>query len=247
MAKRRDLDTLLRDWNYRPDDIVARVLKGSDGRPILQMRVDLGILQMETKDRPDGQRPHGERTYYDYLIRESLDEENQDFTMTAEQCSLADQEFSQFYHRRVCWLSLREYRRAVEDADHTLSFMDFVRDHSPNEDWTISHEQYRPFVLFHRVQAAVLAELEENGPESAIAELNRGLNRFKQLYVDYEAEDKYSEDEFVQRLNDLKTSLKTHFKIGRSAEDLLAEAIEKEDYETAAKLRDELARNKRKN
>jgi hypothetical protein len=246
MARKRDLDTLLRDWPYRPDEVLARTLKGSDGRTILQMRIDLGVIQMETVNRPDGQRPHGQRTYYDYLIRESLDNQAEGFTMSAEQCGLADQEFAQFYHRRVCWLALREYRNAVLDADHTLAFMDFVKDHSPNDDWTISHEQYRPFVLFHRVQAAVLAELEEHGPEAAIAELNRGLNSFKQLYVEYEAEDKYGDDEFVLRLSDLKSSLKTHFKVGRSAEELLAEAIEKEDYETAAKLRDELARKKRK-
>ena len=96
------------------------------------------------------------------------------------------------------------------------------------------------------MMAAVLAELEDNGPESAISELNRGLNKFRELYVEYEAEDKFNEDEFVQRLNDLKTSLKTHFKVGRTTEEMLSEAIEKEDYETAAKLRDEMARKKRK-
>src|SRR5205807_8100917 len=32
-------------------------------------------------------------------------------------------------------------------ADHTLAFMDFVRDHSPNEEYTEAHEQYRGFVL----------------------------------------------------------------------------------------------------
>ncbi len=129
MPKRRDLDTLLRDWAYRPDEVLARIIKGSDGRQVVQMRIDLGILQMEIADRPDGQRPHGERTYYDYLIRESLDK-GDEFTMSPEQCQLADQEFAQFYQRRISWLSLREFRRAVNDADHTLAFMDFVKEHT---------------------------------------------------------------------------------------------------------------------
>ena len=30
--------------------------------------------------------------------------------MTEEQCQEVDREFVQFYHRRVCWLTLREYR-----------------------------------------------------------------------------------------------------------------------------------------
>lgn len=245
MARRRDIDTILRDWAYKPDDVVARVVKASDGRPVLQMRIDLGLLQMEVNDRPDGTKPHGERTYYDYLLRESLDNDEEQFEMSPEQCMLADQEFAQFYHRRICWMALREFHNAVRDAEHTLAFMDFVKQHSPNEDWTIGHEQYRPFVLFHRIHAASLAELNANGPEAAIAEVNRGLNDFRTLYQEYEAEEKYSEDEFVVRLNDMKDSMKKHFKIGRSKEELLAEAIKNEDYEAAAKIRDEIQKNKK--
>ena len=114
----------------------------------------------------------------------------------------------QFYHRRVCWLALREFRRAATDADHTLAFMDFVRDHSPDEEWTLSHEQYRPFVLFHRTQAATLATLEEAGPEEALQELNRGLQRFRELFTQYEAEEQFEDDELVQRLMELRDTLR---------------------------------------
>ena len=244
MPKRRDLDTLLRDWPYRPDEVLARIIKGSDGRQIVQMRIDLGILQMELTDRPDGQRPHGEKTYFDYLIRESLDQGDA-FTMSPEQCQQADQEFAQFYQRRISWLSLREFRRAVNDADHTLAFMDFVKEHSPDDDWTIGHEQYRPFVLFHRVQASVFAMLDDEGAEAAIAELNRGLTQFKKIYAEYEAEEKYEEDEFVVRLNELKESLRKHFRVDRTLQEQLDEAVAQEQYELAAKLRDKLAKKKK--
>ncbi len=244
MPKRRDLDTLLRDWPYRPDEVLARIIKGSDGRQIVQMRIDLGILQMELTDRPDGQRPHGEKTYFDYLIRESLDQGDA-FTMSPEQCQQADQEFAQFYQRRISWLSLREFRRAVSDADHTLAFMDFVKEHSPDDDWTIGHEQYRPFVLFHRVQASVFAMLDDEGAEAAIAELNRGLTQFKKIYAEYEAEEKYEEDEFVVRLNELKESLRKHFRVDRTLQEQLDEAVAQEQYELAAKLRDKLAKKKK--
>src|SRR6202008_415058 len=106
--------------------------------------------------------------------------------------------------RRICWLALRQFRRAVRDADHSLAFMDFVKAHSPDEEWTLSHEQYRPFVLFHRTQAAALAKLEEAGAEAAVAELNRGLNQFKEIFVEYEAEEQFDEDELVKRLVELK-------------------------------------------
>ena len=86
-----------------------------------------------------------------------------------------DREFVQYYHRRICWLALKEYHRAAEDADHTLKLMDFSTAHSPDENWSLMHEQYRPFVLFHRTQALALTELEETDPEKAVATIYKGL------------------------------------------------------------------------
>jgi hypothetical protein len=188
MAAARDIDTLLKQWEFQPGEVNARLVKARNGREVLQMRIDMGVLQMETDLRPDGLRPNGAETYYDYLVGEVI-REGDAFQLSREQCAEADREFMQFYHRRLCWLSLREYRRAARDADHSLAFMDFVRAHSPDEEWTLSHEQYRPFVLFHRVQAAALAALQEAGPEGAIREINGGLDRFRALFARYDADE----------------------------------------------------------
>ena len=142
----------------------------------------------------------------------------------------------------ACWLALREFRRAASDADHTLSFMNFARDHSSDEEWTLSHEQYRPFVLFHRTQASTLATLEETGPEDALAELNRGLQRFRDLFSQYEAEEQFDDDELVQRLLELRDTLREQYDLKPSLSEQLADAVAHEQYELAAKLRDELSR-----
>ena len=92
--------------------------------------------------------------------------------------------------------------------------MDFVRRCSGDEEWTLSHEQYRPFVLFHRVQAGALAELEEHGPEAAIGEVNRGLGRFRELFTEYDALDRFDSDELVSRLVELKESMRTRLSGG---------------------------------
>jgi len=197
-------------------------------------------LQLETEHRPDGSRPHGAETLFEYLQAQSRIDP--DFELNAESCQEADREFVQFYHRRICWLSLREYRRAVADADHSLAFMDFVRGHSPDDEWTMTHEQYRPFVLFHRVQAGGLAELEENGPEAAIREINAGLDRFRAMYEMYDAGEKYEDDELVARLIELKESLREHYRVGRTLDEQLADAVAAEKYELAAQLRDQMAR-----
>jgi hypothetical protein len=244
MASPRDIDSLLKNWEFRPGEVTARLLKTRAGREVLQMRIDMGVVQMETDLRPDGLRPNGAETYYDYLVGEVV-REGDAFKLTKEQCTEADREFVQYYQRRLCWLSLREYRRAARDADHSLAFMDFVREHSPDEEWTLSHEQYRPFVLFHRVQAGALAALQEDGPESAIGEINTGLARFRDLFARYDASEQYADDELVKRLEEMRESVRQRYDVGRTLDEQLAEAVRAENYELAARIRDRIRRGEK--
>ncbi len=87
--------------------------------------------------------------------------------------------------------------------------------------------------------------LDDEGAEAAISELNRGLTQYKKIYAEYEAEEKYEEDEFVVRLNELKESLRKHFRVDRTLQEQLDEAVAQEQYELAAKLRDKLAKKKK--
>src|SRR6516164_8958388 len=128
-AMSQDIDAALRGWDFKPGVVQARLVQAADGRQVIQLRVDLGLLQIETTDRPDGARPHGCATYFEYLQKQArlAERSAQTFLLSEEQCQEADREFVQFYHRRLCWLALRHYAAATADADHTLAFMDFVR------------------------------------------------------------------------------------------------------------------------
>lgn len=245
MSSRQDIDQVLREWPYQPGIISARLLRAEDGREVLQMRMDMGLLQMETTGRPDGQMPGGAETYLDYLIQQSS-AQGGSVVLGEEQCFEADREFLQFYQRRICFLALREFDRAVKDADHTLAMMDFVAQHSPDPQWTLSHEQYRPFVHFHRAQAAAMAELQRSGPEAAIEEINRGLDRVREVFVAMEAEEQFDQHELVSQLVELKETLRAKFDVGQTLAEQLADAVASEEYERAARLRDEIARRRRR-
>jgi hypothetical protein len=250
MSERHDIDSALRGWPYKPGAISARRVRAKDGREVIQMRVEMGLLQMETTGRPDGLRPHGSATYLDWLHNRS-EREGESFILTDAQCMELDREFLQYYHRRVCWLALREFRHAVEDADHTLAMMDFALLHSPGNDWTLSHEQYREFVLFHRTQAAAMAELEHTGAGAAIEAINRGLDQMRALHETSELgeqEDGQSDESFadgeeqVAQLVQLKEWIRQEYQVGRTLQEQLADAVAAEEYERAAQLRDQIAR-----
>jgi hypothetical protein len=242
----QDIDNALRGWDFKPGRVQARLVQARDGRQVIHMRQDLGILQIETSDRPDGTRPHGYSTYGEYLEHQARVSKRggQQFVLSEEQCEEAEREFMQFYHRRICWLALRNYGRAIADADHTLKLMNFVRDHSPSEEYTQSHEQYRGFVLFHRTQAAAARALEGEDPETAIDAIHTGLEQLKAFFAAYDADDQMEEDGMVQQLRRMERAIRKTHRIETTLQEQLEQAVANEEYETAAKLRDQLRRKK---
>jgi hypothetical protein len=244
----QDIDFVLRDWDFKAGVVQARLVEAHDGRQVIQMRVDLGVLQLEVEGRPDGRRPEGHATYYDYLADRSraAQRDGTSFILTDEESQEADQEFLQFYHRRVCWLALRQYAQAIRDADHTLSFMDLVKRHSPGDEYTQAHEQYRGFVLFHRTQAASAFHVEKDNPEQAIDELRSGMEKLRAFFVELGLEEQQmEEDPMVQHLRKIESTLREQYDIGATLHEQLEQAVAAEDYERAAQLRDQLKRRKR--
>ena len=51
-ASNKDIAPLLSGWDYEPGTINVRKINGADGSPKLQMRLDLGLLQMEMTAGP---------------------------------------------------------------------------------------------------------------------------------------------------------------------------------------------------
>lgn len=242
----QDIDPALEGWEFKNGSVQSRLIEARDGRQVLQLRVDLGILQLETLGRPDGARPHGFATYFEHLRHQArlAERGGQAFVLSEEQCGEADREFVQFYQRRISWLSLRNYARAVADAEHTLAFMDFVRDHSPDEEYTQAHEQYRGLVLFHRTHAAAAAAQEKNDAEGAVDAIREGLSKLREFFVAFDAEEQMEENDMMRQLRKMERSLRKRHSIGATLQEQLDEAVAKEQFEVAAKLRDELRRKR---
>lgn len=235
----KHIDYLLSEWPYEPDGPV-RLIKGADGRDLIQVRVDLGILQLETTGRPDGCKPEGFNTILDWLIHREL--EMPELDLNEELCAEIDREFVQFYHRRIAWLRLQKFDLAIRDADHTLALMDFCRDRSPDEEWTFQHEQHRAFVLFHRIQAAALIAIESQETEKAIELIDDGLEEIHDSFEEMGWDEYFETDELVMRLGELRDSLVKDSPNSQSLQQQLDEAVKSEQYELAAMLRDQLMR-----
>jgi hypothetical protein len=243
---RRDIDDALHGWPYHPEpgEVVVRKIVAKDGREILQIRIELGLIQMEIDGRPDGSRPHDQVTYLDYLQGRARAGGKRDrWSLTDEHCAEVDREFAQFYHRRIAWLTLQAYDRALIDADHTLALMDFIRTHAKDAEYVAVHERFRGLVLFHRTQAAAALALERRRPDQAIDAVRDGIARITAFHEAWTAEverDETPNESLIEQLKVLEIEIRRNFSVEKTLNEQLDEAVADEDYERAALLRDQI-------
>ena len=240
---RRDIDDALQGWSYDPEptEVVARQIRARDGRTVLQVRIELGLLQLEVEARPDGVRPHGFPTYLDYLRHRAAGP--QPWVMRDEHRGEVDRELVQFSHRRVAWLALQRYDRATADADHTLALMDFIAEHSDDAEYVAAHERFRGLVLFHRTQAAAALALERRQPDEAIDAVREGAERLAALRDDPEVQTDgvpSPNQHLAAQLRQLSDDIRANFDVPKTLREQLDEAVAHEDYELAARLRDQI-------
>ncbi len=248
---RRDVYEALQGWPYEPEpgEVIAREVRARDGRTVLQVRVELGLLQLEVGGRPDGTRPHGFATYLDNIRYRAASRgqapggKSPPCKMSEEQRAEADREFVQFYHRRVAWLALQRYDKALLDADHTLALMDFIHRHGGGDEYIASHERFRGLVLFHRTQAAAALALERRKPEEAIDVVRDGIERLTAHQQEWAAENEQIEtpnQTLIEQLLILEQDIRKNFAVEKTLREQLDEAVAREDYERAARLRDQI-------
>src|ERR1044071_5704719 len=98
----KDIARVLKGWDYEPGTINVRKIAGIDGLPKLQMRLDLGLLQMEMDGRPDGLRPHGHESLLEYFESRLSDHTKRNgtelgFHLTRGQCQALREEAVMYY------------------------------------------------------------------------------------------------------------------------------------------------------
>jgi hypothetical protein len=258
------MDDTIQGWPYDPEpgEVIAREVQARDGRTVVQIRIELGVLQLEVSGRPDGARPHGFATYLDYLRYRAAARGNapaggaaaatptdSPWRMGPEHCTEADREFVQFAHRRVAWLALMRYDRALRDADHTLALMDFIAEHGISEEYIEGHKQSRGLVLFHRSQAAAALALERRRPDEAIDIVREGMALIGRHQDESSSDgdpDGMPDQALIEQLMVLEQEIRKNFAVGKTLREQLDEAVAREDYECAARLRDQIrARTRR--
>jgi hypothetical protein len=240
-----DIGKILNDWPFDPLTVSARVIEGEDGEKKIQMRVDLGLIQMEYSGRPDGLLPHGFDSYLNYY--QSLAGTDKDFVFTPKQLFNLRQEGLQFYHRYLSLHQLKDYKSVIRDTRHNLDILNLIANYSTAVE-NFSSQQHRPYVLMMNTSAKIMLKLEENNKIEALKILNAGIRQIKHVYENILNDPQpdlspeiYQLKELQHRITD--DGVPSELPPREKLEIELQMALLSENYEEAASIRDQISKS----
>jgi tetratricopeptide (TPR) repeat protein len=245
-----DISHLLDHWEYQPGQVSVRKFKGKDGVEKIQLRVDLGLLQMNTEGRPDGKRPFGHVSLLEHYQsrlekhRAANSGRDDDFKVSAEDCSRLQQEAIQYHHRYICLFQLEDYAAVIRDAERNLEVFDFVEAYAESEELSWSLQQFRPQLLMMLIRAKGAVALKAGEYREAVEIIEPGIEELRDFYREHSRHDLLEQSGEIHSLEAWLQEVLAKRPLSERERLLhaLDDAVRREDYEKAAQVRDKLRR-----
>ncbi len=238
-----DLSEILQAWPHEPGRFLVRIVKGPQERPVLQVRIDLGILQMEMAGRPDGITIRGfesclHAVQQDLANYQEAHGSNRGFVISPEDARLLREEAAQYFHRYVALFHLGRFEEVVRDTRRNLECIDFCQSFGSTDQDRFGLDPFRPQVITMRTRAEAELAVGNDQGNMAVQLINHGLEELEEILpVDH-----FEQSNEVILLRGMRDLLVPKLPSSQRAEleDRLQRALDAENYELAAILRDEL-------
>lgn len=164
-----DLTEILRSWDEVPRSMQVRIVTADDGRPLLQRRIEMGVVQMELSGRPDGARPYGLES-----ILEAFRTRGPSPQLSDADLAEALSEARQYLHRALALASLAEIDAAGRDAAHAREVLSIgIGSRRDPDARAAASIRAQAIVLW--VRAEVARAMRDHGSSRAIDAIDQGL------------------------------------------------------------------------
>ena len=245
----KDIGPILEGWSHESGKISVRKIRGDDGRVKIQLRLDLGLLQMEAEGRPDGVRPYSRESlleYFEKLLSRHRRKQGSDegFAIDEKHCELLRAEAVQYYYRYLSEFVLEDYEGVVRDTDRNLRVLVLCSAYAEDESDRYIMEQYRPYILMMNTRARAHLALRDNRPREARRIVGESLERMRGFFERFGEEGLYDNSSEAAALEALLKEIDSKIPQDplQQLKGQLARAVEEERYEDAARLRDAIHR-----
>ena len=243
----KDITPVLKGWDYESGTINVRKINGLDGAPKLQMRLDLGLLQMEMNGRPDGVKPHGCESlleYHEQQLSEHRRVNGSDlgFHLSGDQCQLLREEALMYYQRYLSLFVLEEFSGVVRDTSRNLRVLDLCGKFALDESDRLVLEQYRPYITMMNARAGAYIHLKSKRPADALRTVEAGLASIREFFGKFGQDEAYGHSNEVKVLKRFAREIRRKLPVSpmQKLQRKLDRAVKNEKYEEAARLRDKI-------
>ena len=243
-----DISHILEQWDYQPGQVAVRRFTGKDGVEKIQLRLDLGILQMNSEGRPDGKRPLGFPSLYDYyqsrLYKYLVTSGGNDsgFKIKAEDCAKLQFEALQYYQRHNCLWQLEDYAGVMRDTERNIAVCEFAQKHAESEELSWTLQQFKPQLLMMHTRARATETLKTGDYTAAIQQIEQGIERIREFHRENARNEPPEQNAELLSLKTWLDEVRAHRPLSEreKLERDLNDAVSNEDYEKAAQVRDAL-------
>ena len=211
-------DRILESLNLDVDRPVS-VLQIEDGREVVVVQPNaFTISRIYATGRPDGMRPHGVDSYYDYFFAKVREYEEQHGTREGFQLESEEWEtlFEESFHRYTRYLlfaGIKRWEDVQRDTAMNLAVTNLARDCAPSEIAWRSYQYKGYMLMMHSIAKAELS-LEADDTATALQHIDAGIQQIGEfcgecLREEHGEAENITRERYLSNLIEFRSDLET--------------------------------------
>lgn len=175
------LDRLLQVLNLDEDHPI-RIMTIEDGREVIVVKPNaFTVSRFYASGRPDGTRPHGLESYYEYYLNQlkKYEEDNgstDGFELTEDEWqTLFDESFHR-YTRYLLFAGIKRWEDVERDTDTNIAVTNLAKKYAPSEIAWRSY-QYKGYMIMMNSISKAEISLQQDDPTTALQHIDMGIEQ----------------------------------------------------------------------
>lgn len=229
-------DRILEMLNLDADRPVS-ILKIEDGREVIVVQPNaFTISRIYATGRPDGMRPHGVDSYYDYFFAklrayEEQHETREGFQLESEEWETLFEESFHRYTRYLLFAGIKRWEDVQHDTAANLAVTNLARECAPSEIAWRSYQYKGYMLMMHSIAKAELS-LQADDTAAALQHIDTGIQQIGEfcgecLREEHGEAENITRERYLSNLIEFRSDLETLDSDATEAEsdeeDILAE------------------------
>jgi len=185
MRLMQTLDEVLDSLKFDATDSV-KIMRIADDREVVVVQPNrFTVSRIYVSGRPDGKKPHGKNSYYDYFQeqiaayqREHGNDEG--FQLTTEDWRAMFDESYDRYTRYLLFAGIKRWDDVKHDTDTNIAVTNMARKYAP-ADIAWESYQYKGYMLMMNSIAAAELSLRADNREEALNQVDQGIQQIGQF------------------------------------------------------------------